>query len=258
MRTILVYAAKSIWILLYLIPIVTGCKKEDDNPVNSQTPLVAKMNVSASSGEAPITITYTDISTGNITSRQWDLDDGSSAFASYLERTYTQAGRYWVRLTVTGPAGSASVTEIANITAPQPRVTLSDMTWTANNQTQTVTLTVDAAFRNYANQPRVLGLFWVRSSGSNYVFQTSGCSTNAPAQTLGHLRVLSPASSDETFNDVGATCAYSCFPVRTAGTTYYGYAVVYDRTSIGAVTSVVDPSLAQIGPPSLVVQITWQ
>lgn len=232
------------------------CKEDPTNPKSE--PLVAKMSVSATSGEAPLAVRYTDISIGDITSRRFDFEDGSSSIATYVDRTYTQAGHYWAKLTVSGPAGTTSVTEIVNVTAPQPRITLSDMRATSDNTNHTVTLTVDAQFKNYANQPRVLGVYWVRSSGSSFAFQSSNCSVNTPNHYLGFLKVLSTSSSDHTFNDVGATIGNGCFPVTTAGTTYYGYAVVYDRIDINAVTNVNDPALANLGPPSTVVTITFR
>jgi predicted outer membrane repeat protein len=58
--------------------------------------------------DPPLTVQFTDESTGTITSREWDFDndgttDSTEQNPSY---TYTNTGRYTVKLTVTGPGGS--------------------------------------------------------------------------------------------------------------------------------------------------------
>jgi PKD repeat protein len=60
------------------------------------------------SGAGPLTVSFTDNSTGTITNRFWDWGDGSSTNATVtnLVHTYQIAGTNTVALTVTGPLGT--------------------------------------------------------------------------------------------------------------------------------------------------------
>ncbi len=58
------------------------------------------------SGAAPLTITFTDQSTGVITAWDWDFGDGASSTLQNPTHTYTHTGSFTVTLTVNGPGGS--------------------------------------------------------------------------------------------------------------------------------------------------------
>jgi uncharacterized repeat protein (TIGR01451 family) len=89
----------------------------DTNPGNDSDsvditvipPPVASFSVSMNppSGEEPVDVTFTDTSSGAITSYNWDFGDGvgSSAVQSPTY-TYTVPNTYSVTLTVTGPGGT--------------------------------------------------------------------------------------------------------------------------------------------------------
>jgi len=87
--------------------------------VTSPVP-VAIFTASPTTGTAPLTVTLTDLSTGNITAWLWDFGDGSSsAVQNPLTHIYTAAGTFTVNLTVTGPLGNDSaVTTITVRVAP--------------------------------------------------------------------------------------------------------------------------------------------
>jgi len=77
------------------------------NAVNTGTPPpVAAFTGSPTSGCAPLSVSFTDQSTGDITSWSWDFGDGGSSTAQNLSYTYNNSGTYTVTLTVTGPGGS--------------------------------------------------------------------------------------------------------------------------------------------------------
>ncbi len=57
------------------------------------------------SGEAPLEVRFTDNSSGEITSRQWDFGDGETSSFRNPRHTYDEPGAYTVRLTVSGPGG---------------------------------------------------------------------------------------------------------------------------------------------------------
>ena len=68
------------------------------------------------SGKARLTVDFTDQSTGDITSWQWDFGDGATSTEQNPSHTYRRAGTYTVTLTVSGPGGSDTETETDYIT----------------------------------------------------------------------------------------------------------------------------------------------
>ncbi|OPY48248.1 MAG: PKD domain protein [Methanoregulaceae archaeon PtaU1.Bin222] len=73
-------------------------------------------------GSAPLTVAFTDQSTGSITAWAWDFDnngvaDSTTPNPSY---TYTAAGSYTVKLTVTGPGGTDDEVKSGYITVTAP------------------------------------------------------------------------------------------------------------------------------------------
>jgi PKD repeat protein len=76
------------------------------------TPPVASFTANPSSGVAPLTVQFTDTSTGTVDSRAWDFqNDGTvDSTAANPTFTYTAANTYTAKLTVTNTAGSSSAT----------------------------------------------------------------------------------------------------------------------------------------------------
>ncbi len=71
---------------------------------------VAAFTASPTSGDAPLSVTFTDQSTGAPTAWAWDFDDDSDVDSNLQHPSYTYAtpGTYSVKLTVTNPDGSDS------------------------------------------------------------------------------------------------------------------------------------------------------
>ena len=57
------------------------------------------------SGPIPLGVNFTDLSTGDITSWQWDFGDGSFSTEQNPYHTYIVSGTYTVSLTANGPGG---------------------------------------------------------------------------------------------------------------------------------------------------------
>ncbi len=89
--------------------------------VTTATP-VAQFTGSPTSGVAPLTVAFTNTSTGSITSYAWTFGDGGTSTAASPSHVYAAAGVYTVKLTVTGPGGSNTQTRsnYVTITAPPP------------------------------------------------------------------------------------------------------------------------------------------
>ena len=80
---------------------------------------VANFTATPTSGTAPLNVSFTDSSTGSITSRSWSFGDGGTSTATNPSHTYA-AGTYTVTLTVNGPGGSDSETKTSFIVVTPP------------------------------------------------------------------------------------------------------------------------------------------
>jgi len=72
-------------------------------------PVVA-FSADITDGSAPLTVQFTDMSTGGPVSWSWDFGDGTSDTSQAPSHTYSTAGTYTVRMTATTRTGSASAT----------------------------------------------------------------------------------------------------------------------------------------------------
>jgi PKD repeat protein len=93
------------------------------NAASPPPPLWADFTADPSSGQAPLTVQFTDASTGNPTAWSWNFGDGSPTVATENPtHTFTNAGNFIVTLTVTGAGSATSSTNetIVVTTAPPP------------------------------------------------------------------------------------------------------------------------------------------
>ena len=87
--------------------------------VTAGSGLVASLTGTPTSGPAPLTVSFTNTSTGAITNRLWNFGDGITSTATNPVHVYTNAGSYSVSLTVFGAGGSNTLTRSGyiNVTA---------------------------------------------------------------------------------------------------------------------------------------------
>ena len=71
----------------------------------------ASFTASPTSGDAPLTVTFTDTSADEPTSWAWDFGDGSTSTTRSPTHTFDEPGTYRVVLTVTNSAGTDDTTE---------------------------------------------------------------------------------------------------------------------------------------------------
>ena len=69
---------------------------------------VANFTAAPTSGNAPLTVQFTDASTGTVSGYVWDFGDGTNSTEQTPSHIYSTAGTYNVNFTVTGPGGSDS------------------------------------------------------------------------------------------------------------------------------------------------------
>ncbi len=82
----------------------------------------ADFSASKTSGEAPLTVSFTDDSSGSPNTWQWNFGDSSDTLTEYNPtHTYTTAGTYTVTETVTNAAGKDTETKTNYITATAPK-----------------------------------------------------------------------------------------------------------------------------------------
>ncbi|HNQ26014.1 MAG TPA: DUF3344 domain-containing protein, partial [Methanoregulaceae archaeon] len=145
-------------------------------------------------GTAPHTVSFTDTSTGDITSRSWDFGDGATSTAQNSSHVYTNAGTYTVNLTVTGPGGSDSEVKTNYITVTAAPVAPVAQ-YTANTTSGTPPLSVQFTDQSTGT---VTGYAWdftndgvVDSTAKNASFTYSTTGT----YTVNHT-VTGPGGSD--------------------------------------------------------------
>jgi serine protease len=83
---------------------------------------VADFSGSPTTGDAPLTVNFTDLSTNNPTSWSWTFGDGGTSTVQNPSYTYNTAGTYNVALTATNDYGSGSTTKTGYITVNEPQV----------------------------------------------------------------------------------------------------------------------------------------
>jgi PKD repeat protein len=85
-------------------------------------PPVADFSGSPTSGNYPLNVNFTDLSTNSPTSWSWTFGDGGTSTAQNPSHTYTAAGTYTVSMTATNACGSDGVTKTGYISVTQPTV----------------------------------------------------------------------------------------------------------------------------------------
>jgi PKD repeat protein len=79
-------------------------------------PPVADFGATPTAGNAPLNVTFTDESTGVVSSWAWEFGDTGTSTLQDPTHVYASAGEYTVTLTVTGPGGSDPETKLNYIT----------------------------------------------------------------------------------------------------------------------------------------------
>ena len=96
-------------------------------------PPAAVFNATPTEGNAPLTVQFTDQSTGNVTSWSWDFGDGNTSDVQNPTYTYTAVGNYTVSLTASNAYGEDTETRTAYITVLEPPAAAFSATPTEGN-----------------------------------------------------------------------------------------------------------------------------
>ena len=80
--------------------------------VGTSPPPTANLSGTPRSGDAPLTVAFTDTSVNSPTGWVWDFGDGSGSTDQNPSHTYTTPGTYDVSLTASNAVGFSSVTDV--------------------------------------------------------------------------------------------------------------------------------------------------
>jgi len=89
-------------------------------------PPVADFAGSPTSGNYPLTVSFTDQSTGDVTGWNWDFGDGQTSTEQNPTHLYKWGGSYTVSLTVTGPGGTDTEIKSKYITVAEGAAPVAD------------------------------------------------------------------------------------------------------------------------------------
>ncbi len=81
---------------------------------------IADFSGTPTSGTAPLNVTFSDLSSGTVTSWAWTFGDGGTSSLQNPSHSYAASGTYDVSLTATGPGGSSNDTKVAYIAVTDP------------------------------------------------------------------------------------------------------------------------------------------
>jgi len=83
-------------------------------------PVIASFTVNPNSGAAPLSVLFTDTSSGNPNTWLWNFGDGNTSALQSPVHIYSAANTYDVTLTVSGSHGSDTLTKTAAVTVTDP------------------------------------------------------------------------------------------------------------------------------------------
>lgn len=87
--------------------------------MSGSAPPVAGFTAAPLSGLAPLTVTFTNTTTGEVAGYEWAFGDGATSVITHPTHIYTTTGVYSVSLTATGPGGSDTLTRTSYITVTE-------------------------------------------------------------------------------------------------------------------------------------------
>jgi PKD repeat protein len=202
--------------------------------VVTEAAAVANFSSNAASGYRPLTVNFTDDSTGNVTSWSWSFGDGGTSTAQNPSHTYTGTGTFTVSLTVTGPGGTdtKTMTDYISVTEAPPVAGFSG-TPTTGNRPLNVQFTESST-------GSITSRSWTFGDGGTSTAQNPSHTYNAAGTYTVSLTVTGPGGSD-TETKAGYIVVTEAAPVANfSGTPASGYkplTVQFTDGSTGNITS---------------------
>jgi PKD repeat protein len=138
---------------------------------------IADFSATPLSGNAPLAVAFTNLSTGTVTSQRWTFGDGAVSTLASPTHTYTAGGSFTVSLTATNASGSNTKTVVGMITvagAPPPPA---GFTLTAGTPGTAPGPNTFTATGGTSGSETVL--LWSPATGSTNVSTFHGCNLNS-------------------------------------------------------------------------------
>lgn len=204
--------------------------------ITAVTTIVPDFTVSATSGVAPLTVTFTDSSTQSPTAWAWDFENDGTVDATTQNpsHTYTAPGTYSVTLTATNEAGPATTTKTGFVTVLTPVVAGFTASTTSGAAPLSVTFTnTSTGATSFSWDFESDGTPDSTATNPTHVFTTGGATTvtltaTGPGGTDTETLVITPASS------ASFTMTVSGNPITSA---YEATTITFTSTSGGSPTS---------------------
>ncbi|MDI6793966.1 MAG: PKD domain-containing protein, partial [bacterium] len=187
----------------------------------------------ATTGCAPLTVNFSDSSTGDVLSWWWDFGDGDTSAIKNPSHTYTDSGNYTVSLTVSDTCDSDSETKTGYITVDCCSTIAADFSGTPT--TGCVPLTVD--FSDSSTGP-ALSWWWNFGDGNTSSDSNPSHTYNNPGTYTVTLTASDACGSDS--NQVVVRADKSLIETEIVALSLTGYApltVNFSDSTSGDVTS---------------------
>lgn len=204
-----------------------GCFLDPEDPPK------ADFSASPTRGDDPLTVQFSNKSTGEFESSYWNFGDGSTSESKSPTHVYRDPGCYTVTLTVKGPDGSdeKKISDCIKVSQKEG-ARFTDWWYKFNNSTKILCMYSDLKIDGYAGKEFTVGGYWFRKANDgNYYYVVSNCGSNVPKDYIGHQWNIKANSDEAFFDDIGFCLDYSCF--RTDISCYYGEIKLYWTASIG-------------------------
>lgn len=140
-------------------------------------------------GVVPKLVSFTDLSSGNITSWNWEFGDGGTSTAANPSHEYTTPGTYTVALTVSGPGGSDTKTRVNYISIYEEIIANFSAAPTSG------AAPLDVSFSD-SSSGEISSWFWNFGDGGTSTQQYPGYQYPSPGIYTVTLAVSGPAGSD--------------------------------------------------------------
>lgn len=209
--------------------------------ITAVTTIVPDFTVSATSGTAPLSVTFTDTSTQSPTAWEWDFENDATADSTVQNpnHTYTTPGTYTVRMTATNEAGSATETKTAFVSVFEPVVANFTRTPTSGVAPLLVTFTnTSTGATSYAWDFDDDGNVDSTATSPTFNYTVSGTyNVTLTATGPGGVDVFEFTNCVQVFGAVTAsfTMTVSSSPITSA---YSNTSITFTSTSTGSISNV--------------------
>jgi PKD repeat protein len=173
---------------------LTGAQVANHYAVGSAvpgTPPTADFAANPVTGVAPLTVAFTDQSSGNPTSWRWDFGDGATSTIQNPTHTYAAPGTYTVSLTATNVAGSNTATRTDLVTSTPPSPPTADFSASPTSGGAPL----DVTFSDQSSGDPT-GWSWDFGDGASSTAQNPLHTYSSPGSYTVSLTVTNPGGSD--------------------------------------------------------------